>query len=281
MKAVHLAPLVLKCITQPAACCACSTCHAPAQDAVPLPLPASCSVADPSLLQVIYIAPLKALVRERIKDWGQGFCRILGKRMVELTGDYTPDMVRAAVQCTALCLAVLGKGMVGVIWEVTRPAMVRAAALYCIVRLHARRGEPSGCIQCLQMYVAGWPAWHALLPLRPCVFARSQHALLAVAAAAAAGMALCFRCYRRTPAQLLIHAIAPHPIHQPQHALLAADVIVCTPEKWDGISRNWQSRSYVRKASVLFLSNVWPAVESQAVLGRSSISFRPQLHASA
>ena len=28
---------------------------------------------------------------------------------------------------------------------------------------------------------------------------------------------------------------------------LAADVIVCTPEKWDGISRNWQSRSYVRK----------------------------------
>jgi len=43
--------------------------------------------------QVIYIAPLKALVRERIKDWGHGFCRSLGKRMVELTGDYTPDMV--------------------------------------------------------------------------------------------------------------------------------------------------------------------------------------------
>lgn len=32
-------------------------------------------------------------MRERIKDWGQGFCRVLGKRMVELTGDYTPDMV--------------------------------------------------------------------------------------------------------------------------------------------------------------------------------------------
>ena len=44
--------------------------------------------------QAIYIAPLKALVRERIKDWGAGFCRALGKRMVELTGDYTPDMVR-------------------------------------------------------------------------------------------------------------------------------------------------------------------------------------------
>lgn len=30
-------------------------------------------------------------------------------------------------------------------------------------------------------------------------------------------------------------------------ALLAADIIIATPEKWDGISRNWQSRGYVRK----------------------------------
>lgn len=25
-------------------------------------------------------------------------------------------------------------------------------------------------------------------------------------------------------------------------ALLAADIIIATPEKWDGISRNWQTR---------------------------------------
>jgi replicative superfamily II helicase len=36
--------------------------------------------------QVIYIAPLKALVRERMADWGKGLCRRLGKRIVELTG---------------------------------------------------------------------------------------------------------------------------------------------------------------------------------------------------
>jgi hypothetical protein len=30
-------------------------------------------------------------------------------------------------------------------------------------------------------------------------------------------------------------------------ALLAADVIIATPEKWDGISRNWQTRGYVKK----------------------------------
>lgn len=36
--------------------------------------------------------------------------------------------------------------------------------------------------------------------------------------------------------------------HTPDlRALLAADVIICTPEKWDGISRNWQTRSYVKK----------------------------------
>lgn len=38
-------------------------------------------------------------MRERIKDWGQGFCRTLGKRMVELTGDYTPDMVSLLRTC--------------------------------------------------------------------------------------------------------------------------------------------------------------------------------------
>lgn len=60
----------------------------------PAPSPALLS-GSPST-QVIYIAPLKALVRERVKDWGapDGFCARLGKKMVELTGDYTPDMVR-------------------------------------------------------------------------------------------------------------------------------------------------------------------------------------------
>jgi hypothetical protein len=28
-------------------------------------------------------------------------------------------------------------------------------------------------------------------------------------------------------------------------ALLAADIIIATPEKWDGISRNWQTRGWV------------------------------------
>jgi hypothetical protein len=35
-------------------------------------------------------------------------------------------------------------------------------------------------------------------------------------------------------------------------ALLSANIIISTPEKWDGISRNWHSRSYVTKVNSLF-----------------------------
>lgn len=33
-------------------------------------------------------------------------------------------------------------------------------------------------------------------------------------------------------------------------ALLSADIIISTPEKWDGISRSWHSRSYVMKVKM-------------------------------
>ena len=41
--------------------------------------------------KAVYIAPLKALVSERVKDWGRKFGDTMGKRVVELTGDVTPD----------------------------------------------------------------------------------------------------------------------------------------------------------------------------------------------
>lgn len=41
--------------------------------------------------KVVYIAPMKALVRERVKDWGKRLARPLGLKLVELTGDNTPD----------------------------------------------------------------------------------------------------------------------------------------------------------------------------------------------
>ncbi|KAM6936460.1 activating signal cointegrator 1 complex subunit 3 isoform 1-T1 [Lycodopsis pacificus] len=47
--------------------------------------------------KVVYIAPMKALVRERIEDWKVRIEEKLGKKVVELTGDVTPD-VRAIAQ---------------------------------------------------------------------------------------------------------------------------------------------------------------------------------------
>ena len=41
--------------------------------------------------KAVYVAPLKALARERMKDWKKKFGEGLGLRVVELTGDVTPD----------------------------------------------------------------------------------------------------------------------------------------------------------------------------------------------
>eukprot|EP00897_Mesotaenium_endlicherianum_P001872 jgi/Mesen1/1712/ME000138S00568 len=83
-------------------------------------------------MKVIYIAPLKALVRERMSDWGKNLVPRLGKTLVELTGDFTPDL----------------------------------------------------------------------------------------------------------------------------RALLAADIIIATPEKWDGISRNWHNRTYAQKVGLMVLDEI-------------------------
>ncbi|NXL77668.1 ASCC3 protein, partial [Leptocoma aspasia] len=82
--------------------------------------------------KAVYIAPLKALVRERIEDWKVRIEEKLGKKVVELTGDVSPDM----------------------------------------------------------------------------------------------------------------------------RAIAQADLIVTTPEKWDGISRSWQNRSYVQKVAILIIDEI-------------------------
>ena len=39
-------------------------------------------------------------------------------------------------------------------------------------------------------------------------------------------------------------------------AIERADVIVTTPEKWDGISRSWQNRSYVQAMRLLVIDEI-------------------------
>ncbi|CAG9769327.1 unnamed protein product [Ceutorhynchus assimilis] len=47
--------------------------------------------------KVVYIAPMKALVRERVKDWSTKFAKI-NKKVIEVTGDVTPrsEFIRSA-----------------------------------------------------------------------------------------------------------------------------------------------------------------------------------------
>lgn len=39
-------------------------------------------------------------------------------------------------------------------------------------------------------------------------------------------------------------------------AIANSDVIVTTPEKWDGISRSWQTRSYVRSVALIVIDEI-------------------------
>ena len=39
-------------------------------------------------------------------------------------------------------------------------------------------------------------------------------------------------------------------------AIQSADVIVTTPEKWDGMSRSWQTRSYVKQVALLIIDEI-------------------------
>jgi activating signal cointegrator complex subunit 3 len=39
-------------------------------------------------------------------------------------------------------------------------------------------------------------------------------------------------------------------------AVANADLIVTTPEKWDGVSRSWQTRSYVKAVTLLCIDEI-------------------------
>jgi hypothetical protein len=54
-------------------------------------------------------------------------------------------------------------------------------------------------------------------------------------------------------------------------ALLSANIIISTPEKWDGISRNWHSRSYVTKVSS---SMSWAYVDCVSLYYETSNNIR-------
>lgn len=45
--------------------------------------------------------------------------------------------------------------------------------------------------------------------------------------------------------------------------LLSDDIIISTPKKWDGITRNWHSRSYVTKVP---FCNIWVLLLNEIIV---------------
>ena len=41
-----------------------------------------------------------------------------------------------------------------------------------------------------------------------------------------------------------------------QRAITTSDIIITTPEKWDGISRSWQTRKYVRDVRLIIIDEI-------------------------
>ena len=101
--------------------------------------------------KVVYIAPLKALVRERISDWKVRLERRLGKKVVELTGDATPD-ARAISESTVIVTTPEKWDGVSRSWQTRN--FVQDVALIVIDEIHllGRRQtvSVSSLILCLQ-----------------------------------------------------------------------------------------------------------------------------------
>eukprot|EP00127_Corallochytrium_limacisporum_P006324 Clim_evm35s225 gene=Clim_evmTU35s225 len=88
--------------------------------------------------KVVYIAPLKALVRERVNDWKPRFKKDYGKNVVELTGNFSPD-IRAINNANLVVTTPEKWDAVSRSWQ-NRP-YVRQATLMVIDEIHLLGGD--------------------------------------------------------------------------------------------------------------------------------------------
>ena len=113
-------------------------------------------------MKAVYIAPLKALARERIEDWTReaSLRGVLGKRVVELTGDTAPDA--AAIQSADLLITTPEKwDGISRNWQ-TKP-YVRLVGLVVIDEIHllgADRGPILEVIVSRMRYISAHTSRH-------------------------------------------------------------------------------------------------------------------------
>lgn len=112
--------------------------------------------------KIVYIAPLKALVKERLKDWTQRFQRVLGRKVVELSGDVTPD-ITALAQADILCTTPEKWDGISRNWQVR--SYVTAVKLVVFDEIHmlgTDRGPILEVIVSRMRYIG----WHQGRPIR-------------------------------------------------------------------------------------------------------------------
>ena len=100
--------------------------------------------------KVVYIAPLKALVRERMSDWGKKLGGLLGRSIVELTGDVTPD-ARAIARANVIVTTPEKWDGVSRSWQTRN--FVRDVALIVIDEIHLL-GEDRGPVNTDIIFIA-------------------------------------------------------------------------------------------------------------------------------
>ena len=88
--------------------------------------------------KVVYIAPMKALVRERVQDWRKRLAIPLGLKLVELTGDNTPD-TRTIRDADIIITTPEKWDGISRSWQ-TRD-YVRQVSLVCIDEIHLLAGD--------------------------------------------------------------------------------------------------------------------------------------------
>eukprot|EP00761_Pharyngomonas_kirbyi_P009639 gb/GECH01009656.1/.p1 GENE.gb/GECH01009656.1/~~gb/GECH01009656.1/.p1 ORF type:complete len:2079 (+),score=534.85 gb/GECH01009656.1/:1-6237(+) len=112
--------------------------------------------------KVVYIGPLKALVRERLKDWNETIGKHLGKNVVELTGDHTPDIKLLKSADIVVSTPEKWDG-ISRAWQ--KRSYVRQVGLVIIDEIHLL-GQDRGPILEVIVSRMRYIAWHTGNPIR-------------------------------------------------------------------------------------------------------------------
>ncbi|KAJ9467937.1 DExH-box ATP-dependent RNA helicase DExH14 [Diplonema papillatum] len=105
--------------------------------------------------KIVYIAPLKALVKERMKDWSARFGDVLGKTVLELSGDHTPDVSRLTKADILCCTPEKWDG-ISRSWQ--NRQYVQSVALVVIDEIHMLGGDRGPILEVIlsRMRYMGW-----------------------------------------------------------------------------------------------------------------------------